>query len=102
MDASEIAGEIKANRSARSASSSQAAFLVLDTETVPDGTLIQQIRYPDENLSPEDAIARAQAEARALSPTGSDFLPVTYQIPVAVCVLSLNDDMTIQKLACLD
>jgi predicted PolB exonuclease-like 3'-5' exonuclease len=80
----------------------ETAFLVLDTESVPDGRLIGQVKYPRENLSPEEAIQRAQAEAREQSPTNSDFLPVTFQIPVAVCVLRVGADFVPQALTCLD
>jgi predicted PolB exonuclease-like 3'-5' exonuclease len=69
---------------------------------VPDGRLISQVKYPGEDLPPEEAIRRAQAEARALSRDNSDFLPVTYQIPVAVCVLRVSADFALQALTCLD
>jgi predicted PolB exonuclease-like 3'-5' exonuclease len=77
-------------------------FLVLDTESVPDGKLIAQVKYPGENLTPEQAVTKAQAEARAKSPTGSDFLPVTFQYPVAVCILRVDPSYGIQTLSCLD
>ncbi len=78
------------------------AFLILDTESVPDGRLIAKVRYPGENLSPEEAIERAQVEARANSTSGSDFLPVTFQYPIAVCVLRVGSDFRLQALKCLD
>jgi predicted PolB exonuclease-like 3'-5' exonuclease len=78
------------------------AFLVLDTESVPDGRLIAKVRYPGEDLAPEEATRRAQAEAREISPTGSDFLPVTYQFPVAVCVIRVGFDLKLQAITCLD
>jgi 3'-5' exonuclease len=90
-----------ANR-APGANATQTAFLIFDTESVPDGALIQRIKYPKENLTPEEAIARAQNEARELSATGSDFLPVTFQIPIAVCVIRVGRDFTLQGLTCLD
>ncbi len=77
-------------------------FLIIDTESVPDGKLLAQVKYPGENLRPEDAVARAQTEARAASHTGSDFLPVTFQVPVAACVLRVGTDYTLQNIACLD
>lgn len=80
----------------------QTGFLVFDTESVPDGRLIARVKYPNDVLTPEQAIARAQQEAREQSATGSDFLPVTFQIPVAVCVLRVATDFTPQGLACLD
>ncbi|HEX5270850.1 MAG TPA: 3'-5' exonuclease [Gemmataceae bacterium] len=78
------------------------AFLILDTESVPDGRLIARVKYPGENLTPEEAVAKAQAEARALSLTGSDFLPVTFQYPVAVSVVRVGADFRLQAVATLD
>ena len=72
------------------------------TPSVPDGKLLSQVKYAADNLAPEEAIARAQAEARAASPTNSDFLPVTFQIPIAVCVSRVGTDYALQNLACLD
>jgi hypothetical protein len=77
-------------------------FLVLDTESVPDGRLIARVKYPGEDLSPEEAVRRAQAEARERSLTNSDFLPVTFQYPVAVCVIRVGPDFRLQALTCLD
>ena len=78
------------------------AFFVVDTESVPDGKLLAQVKYPGEQLSAEEAIARAQGEARAVSASGSDFLPVTFQYPIAACVLRVGTDYTLQNIACLD
>jgi len=80
---------------------SPTAFLIFDTESVPDGRLVARTKYPQENLSPEDAVARAQAEARELSPTKSEFLPVAFQYPVALCVLRVGKDYGLQKVTCL-
>jgi predicted PolB exonuclease-like 3'-5' exonuclease len=77
-------------------------FLVMDSESVPDGRLLARVKYTGENLSPEEAVARAQAEARERSATGSDFLPVAYHYPVAVCVLRVGADCVPQALTCLD
>jgi predicted PolB exonuclease-like 3'-5' exonuclease len=100
-----ISADIISRRAAKvaaGASLPQTGFLVFDTESVPDGNLLGRIKYPQEALSPDDAIARAQDEAREQSQTGSDFLPVTFQVPVAVCVLRVGTDFTLQGLACLD
>jgi predicted PolB exonuclease-like 3'-5' exonuclease len=77
-------------------------FLVFDTESIPDGELLARVKYPHDSMSPEGAIAKAQAEAREQSKDGSDFLPVTFQVPIAVCVLRVAVDYTLQGLACLD
>lgn len=78
------------------------AYLIIDTESVPDGELLSRVKYAGENLSPEEAVSRAQAEARERSLTGSDFLPVSFQYPVAACVLRVGSDLSLQALTCLD
>lgn len=101
-----ISADILSRRAAKAAAGPSSAietgFLVFDTESVPDGDLIARVKYPGEGLSAEAAITRAQAEAREASRDGSDFLPVTFQFPVAVCVLRVGTDLTLQGLACLD
>ncbi len=76
-------------------------YLIFDCESVPDGRLLNIVEYPTETLLPEEAVARAQAEARASS-GGSDFLPVTFQLPIAICVLRVGVDHSLQGIACLD
>lgn len=88
--------------SAQTSKPAQTAFLVFDTESIPDGKLLAKVKYPDARLSVEEAVERAQAEAREASHTGSDFLPVTFQIPIAVCVLRVGADFLPQGLTCLD
>lgn len=81
---------------------SETAHLVFDIESVPDGLLLSRTKYRDAKLAPEEAVARAQAEAREQSPTGSDFLPVSFQVPVAVCVARVAADFRFLALQCLD
>jgi predicted PolB exonuclease-like 3'-5' exonuclease len=96
-----IVGAARA-RKAVACSAPATAFLILDTESVPDGRLIARVKYPGEQLGPEEAVARARAEAREQSPTGSDFLPVSFQYPVAVCVVRVGADFRLQAVTCLD
>jgi predicted PolB exonuclease-like 3'-5' exonuclease len=75
--------------------------LIIDTESVPDGRLIARVKYPNERLTPEEAVLKAQAEARDKSGSGSDFLPVSFQYPVAVSVLVV-EDYAVKGIRCLD
>ena len=81
---------------------SKTAFLIVDTESIPDGRLLRLVKYPEQNLTDEEAILKAQDEARENSFSGSDFLPVTFQIPVAVCVARIARDFSLEKIVCLD
>ncbi len=97
-----ISAEILARRNAPTPAGVKTAFLVLDTESVPDGRLLHRVKYPDDEMTPEQAVERAQQEARENSRDGSDFLPVTFHYPVAVCVLRVGSDFGLQALTCLD
>jgi predicted PolB exonuclease-like 3'-5' exonuclease len=87
---------------ANSDAATRTAFLVVDTESVPDGRLLNMVKYPGQGLSPEVAIEKAREEARQNSNTGSDFIPHTFQIPVAVCVLRVGADFSLQAIKCVD
>lgn len=77
-------------------SAASPAYLVLDVESIPDGRLIRLLRYPGEELDDEQAILRYQEERR--QETGRDFLPVTFQVPVAICVARVAPDCSLQKI----
>jgi predicted PolB exonuclease-like 3'-5' exonuclease len=82
--------------------STRTAFLVVDTESIPDGRLLNIVKYGGKGLTDEQAIETARDEARQNSNTGSDFIPVTFQVPVAVCVVRVAADFSLQAVACLD
>lgn len=86
----------------RKPSSTQASvrFLVFDVESVADGELVSQVRYPSEDLDPSEAVARFRAER--LEAHGTDFIPHTYQIPVSVVVAKVDGDFQLLDLVALD
>ncbi len=77
------------------------AYIVFDIETIPDGELLSRVRYPGENLTAEQAVQRAQEEEKHRH-GGSDFVPVSFQIPVAVCMAPVGADLRLQGLHALD
>jgi 3'-5' exonuclease len=79
----------------------QTAFLIVDTESIPDGRLLRLVKYPEQNLTDDEAVLKAQDQARESSYTNSDFLPVSYQIPVSICVARVATDFSLQKISCL-
>src|SRR6266404_4351001 len=72
------------------------SFLIFDTESIPDGRLVRLCKYPGENLTDEEAIQKAQLESRDRH--GSDFLPVSFQVPVALCVIRVDADYRLQSI----
>lgn len=58
---------------------SDVRYLIFDVEAVGDGDLIQRVRYPEERLSPREAIERYQADL--IKDTGRDVLPATFVVP---------------------
>ena len=75
-------------------------YLVFDVESVADGDLVSRIRYPGDDLSPEQAVDRYRAELMAKYE--SDFIPYTFHIPVAVSVAKVSADFRLQDLVTLD
>jgi len=73
-----------------SATPPKTAWVVFDTESVPNGELIRRTKFPGQEITVEDAIAKAMAEAKEKSWNGSDFLPVTFQMPICFAVMRLD------------
>ena len=81
-------------------SHSSVAYLIFDVEAVGDGELIARVRYPGENLSPAEAIARYRAEL--IERTGSDVLPPTWVLPISVAVAKVGLDFRLSDVTVLD
>ncbi len=79
---------------------SDVRYLIFDIETVGDGNLIQRIRYPDEQLTPRQAIARYRSQL--LEETGKDVLPLTFVLPVSVAVAKVRADLSLIDISVLD
>ncbi|MCH5375625.1 MAG: 3'-5' exonuclease [Planctomycetes bacterium] len=79
---------------------SSVKFLVFDVESVADGDLVAKVRYPGEEISREQAVARYRAEL--VENTGSDFIPYTFQIPVSVAVAKVDAGYGLIDLVALD
>jgi hypothetical protein len=80
----------------------QVGYFVFDVESAADGKLISQVRYPGQGLGAEEAIARYRQELLAESDGKRDFIPHTYQIPVAVVIAKVSPDLELLDLVSLD
>jgi hypothetical protein len=79
----------------------ETAYIVYDTESVPDGALLSRVLYPQDDLGPEAALARYRKE-HAREGEERLFIPVAFQVPVAVGVARVAEDLSILELKSLD
>lgn len=79
---------------------SDVEYLIFDVEAVGDGELIQRVRYPDQDLSPRDAVERYSADL--LEQTGRDVIPPTFVIPISVAVAKVSARFQLLDLTVLD
>ncbi|MEX1224910.1 MAG: 3'-5' exonuclease [Pirellulales bacterium] len=75
-------------------------YLVFDCESVADGQLVSETRYPGESLSASEATARYRAEL--LAKYDSDFVPYTFQVPVSVAIGKVAADFRLIEIVVLD
>ena len=80
--------------------SESVSHLVFDCESIADGALIAKVRYPGEDLSPEQAVAQYQAEL--LEEKGTTFIPYTFQIPIAVVIAKVDKEFRLLDIVSLD
>jgi len=78
----------------------QVRYLVFDTESVADGQLVADVRYPGEDLEPVAAIDRYRAEL--LEKYESEFIPYTFQIPVSVAIGKVSAEYELMEIVTLD
>jgi predicted PolB exonuclease-like 3'-5' exonuclease len=79
---------------------SDVKYLIFDIETVGDGDLIRKVRYPDEQLTPREAIQRYRSQL--LEESGRDVLPLTFVLPVSVAVAKVSRDWQLLDVSVLD
>lgn len=75
-------------------------YLVFDVESVADGELVAKLRYPGEKLDPVEAVRRYRDEL--LAESKSDFIPYTFQMPVAIVAAKVSADFRLLDVVSLD
>ena len=81
-------------------SNANVRYLLFDIESVADGDLISKIVYPDQELSAEQAIQTYAAER--MEKYGTEFIPYTFHIPVAVSIIKISKEFDIVDIVSLD
>ena len=82
------------------AETSQVRYLVFDVESVADGQLVSKIRFPGQDLTPEEAIRTYRDEL--IEKNGTDFIPYSFQIPISVVVAKVGSDYQLLDVVALD
>ena len=75
-------------------------YLIFDVESVADGNLIAKIRYPGDELTADEAIERYRSEL--LEKYNSEFIPYTFQIPISIAIMKVDQDLRLIDIATLD
>jgi 3'-5' exonuclease len=66
-------------------------FAIVDIETRIDKALVKAVLHRHEDVSEEEAYASTRAELVARRPSGSDFFPVAFHVPVSIVIGAVND-----------
>lgn len=75
-------------------------YLVFDIESIADAALVAKLRYPGEPLTPQEAVRRYRDEL--LEKHDSDFIPYTFQLPIAIVAAKVAEDFRLIDLVSLD
>jgi 3'-5' exonuclease len=75
-------------------------YLVFDTESVADAELVAKLKFAGEGLSPAEAVRKYRDDL--LKKYESDFVPYSFQIPVAVVVGKVTADFRLEDIVVLD
>ncbi|WP_417746608.1 3'-5' exonuclease [Rosistilla oblonga] len=75
-------------------------YLVFDVESVADGDLIARARYKSDTMQAGDAIEEFRSDL--VNEGGKDFIPYTFQMPVAVVIAKVSADLELLDLVSLD
>jgi hypothetical protein len=73
------------------------SFLVLDIETRVDKALIGSTQFPGEGLSDEAAFERFRAQLSDESGGRSDFVPLSYHVPISIGLGSVRSDHVLES-----
>ena len=77
-------------------------YLVFDVESIPDAKLIKIVKYPEEDLDEQSAVGKFKEEILGISNGVSDFIPVTFQYPVTICIAKVGEDYSLLDIVSLD
>ncbi len=75
-------------------------YLVFDTESVADASLVAKLRYAGESLDPTAAVRRYRDEL--MEKYESEFIPYSFQIPISVAAGKVTAEFRLEDVVVLD
>jgi hypothetical protein len=75
-------------------------YLIFDVESVADGELVSEVKYPGQDLTPSAAVEQFRQERQRENKT--DFIPHTFQRPIAIVVAKVDKDFRLLDIRSLD
>ncbi|MDR1491719.1 MAG: 3'-5' exonuclease [Planctomycetaceae bacterium] len=78
----------------------QVRYLVFDVESVADAELVAKLKYPDQEISPKDAVRAYRDEL--LEANDTDFIPYSYQLPISIVIAKIAADFSVIDIVSLD
>ena len=74
-------------------------YAIFDIETRVDKALVKSVCAPKEEISDRQAYERLRSER--VAETGSDFLPISFHVPVSIAVGTVNNDAVLNNVETL-
>ncbi|MDR1957869.1 MAG: 3'-5' exonuclease [Planctomycetaceae bacterium] len=80
--------------------SQEVRYFVFDIESAADPELVAKLRYPSEELTPQEAVRKYRDEL--IEQTGGDFIPYSFQLPVSLAIAKVSSDFRLTDMVTLD
>jgi 3'-5' exonuclease len=74
-------------------------YLVFDVETRIDKALLRSVYHPKESITDDEAYQRVRTQLAA--ERGSDFIPLSFHVPIAIVVGAVDDNLQLRALEVL-
>ncbi len=81
---------------------SKIKYLIVDVESVPNGELIKNVKYHDDDISIDAAIEKLGNEMMHITNNHSAFIPVTFQRPICIVVGKADEDFNLVEVQSFD
>jgi len=78
----------------------QVKYLVFDVESVADPELVAKLKYPNLDITPNEAVRAFRDEL--LEKNDTDFIPYPYQLPISIAIAKVDTEFRLLDLVSLD